>query len=183
MRPIRIGGALLAAGWHLTTSSIGITGVKSPTKPLGTGSLYYYLNSNSIFVAAIPSPVWGDLLGERGFGVGYLQLSFNVALVLSLVIFVGILVVLLKEVRPYKNFERGVATLVWAFPASVLGTMLLAYLDTPYVFLSLFGGPGLSSLIVPPGGSGAWRILGGALLVLSVFVSLVTTGVLEATWR
>ena len=115
--------------------------------------------------------------------MGYLQLSFNVALVFSLVIFVGILVVLLKEVRPYKNFERGVATLAWALPASVLGTMLLAYLDTPYVFLSLFGGPGLSSLVVPPGGSGAWRILGGVLLVLSVFVSLVTTGVLEATWR
>ena len=123
------------------------------------------------------------MLGERGFGVGYLQVSFNVALVLSLVIFVALLVVLLKEIRPYKNFERGVATLVWAFPASVLVTMLLAYVDTPYVFLSLFGGPALSSLIVPPGGSGAWRVFGGTLLVLSVFVSLVTTGVLEATWR
>ena len=112
-----------------------------------------------------------------------MQLAFNVALVLSLVIFVALLVVLLKEIRPYKNFERGVATLVWAFPASVLITMLLAYLDTPYVFLSLFGGPGLSSLILPPGQSAAWRVLGGALLVLAAFVSLVTIGVLEATWR
>lgn len=61
--------------------------------------------------------------------------------------------------------------------------MLLAYLDTPYVFLSLFGGPGLSSLILPPGRSAVWRFLGGALLVLAAFVSLVTIGVLEATWR
>lgn len=113
----------------------------------------------------------------------YLQLAFNAALVLSLLIFVALLIVLLRAIRPYKNYESGVATLVWAFPASVLVTMLLAYLDTPYVFLPLFGGPGLSSLIVPPSGSAAWRILGGVLLALSIFVSLVTTGVLEATWR
>ena len=115
--------------------------------------------------------------------MGYLQLSFNVALIISLVIFVALLVVLIRAIRPYENFERGVATLMWTFPVSVLATMLLAYLDTPYVFLSLFGGPGLSSLIAPPGRSAMWRTLGGALLVLSVFVSLVTVGVLEATWR
>ncbi len=115
--------------------------------------------------------------------MGYLQLAFNAALVLSLVIFVALLVALFRAIRPYENFERGVATLVWAFPGSVLVTMLLAYLDTPYVFLTLFGGPGLSALVVPPGGSSAWRVLGGVLLVLSGFISLVTAGVLEATWR
>lgn len=115
--------------------------------------------------------------------MGYLQLAFNVALVLSLLIFVALLGVLLRAIRPYKNFERGVATLIWAFPASVLATMALVYLDLPYIFLSLFGGPGLCALIAPPGGSAAWRLLGGALLALSVFVSLVTTGILEATWR
>ena len=115
--------------------------------------------------------------------MGYLQLSFNAALVLSLLIFVALLGVLLRAIKPYKNFERGVATLLWAFPGSVLATMVLAYLDLPYIFLPLFGGPGLSSLIAPPGGSAAWRFLGGLLLALSVFISLVTTGVLEASWR
>ena len=95
----------------------------------------------------------------------------------------ALLIVLLRAIKPYKNFERGVATLVWAFPASVLATMLLVYLDVPYIFLPLFGGPGLSALVLPPGGSAAWRLLGGLLVALSVFVSLVTTGVLEATWR
>jgi hypothetical protein len=115
--------------------------------------------------------------------VTYLQVTFNLALITSSVMFVVLLGVLLRSVRPYKNFERGVATLIWAFPASVLATMILVYLDLPQIFLSLFGGPGLSSLIVPPGGSALWRTLGGVLLALSVFISLVTTGVLEATWR
>jgi Mn2+/Fe2+ NRAMP family transporter len=53
------------------------------------------------------------------------QLAFNLALIVSLAIFVALLVVLLFAVRPYKNFERGVATLIWAFPAAVLATMIL----------------------------------------------------------
>ena len=115
--------------------------------------------------------------------MNYLQLAFNLALIVSVGIFVALLVALIRAIRPYKNFERGVATLIWAFPASVLATMALVYLDVPYIFLSLFGGPGLCALVVPPGGTKAWRLVGGALLALSVFVSMVTTGVLEATWR
>ncbi len=111
--------------------------------------------------------------------MNYLQLAFNLALIASVGIFVALLVALIRAIRPYKNFEGGVATLVWSFPASVLATMILAYLDTPYIFVPLFGGPGLSALAVPPGGSTVWRVLGGALLALSVFISLVTTGVLE----
>lgn len=111
--------------------------------------------------------------------MNYVQLAFNVALIVSVAIFVALLVALIWSVRPYKNFERGVATLVWSFPASVLVTMILAYLDTPYIFLSLFGGPGLSALVAPPAGSGAWRLLGGVMLVLCVFITLVTTGILE----
>jgi hypothetical protein len=107
------------------------------------------------------------------------QLAFNVALVSSFAIFVALLGVLLREIRPYKSFERGVATLVWAFPASVLATMLLVYLDTPYIFLTLFGGPGLSVLVVPPAGSRLLRALGGALLAFAAFITLATTGVLE----
>lgn len=115
--------------------------------------------------------------------MNYLQVAFNLALIASSVMFVALLGVLLRSVRPYKNFERGVATLIWAFPASVLVTMILVYLDLPQIFLSLFGGPGLSSLIMPPGRSKLWRALGGVLLALSIFISLVTTSVLEATWR
>lgn len=115
--------------------------------------------------------------------MNYLQVAFNLALIASLAMFVGLLGVLFRAIRPYKNFERGVATLIWAFPASVLATMILVYLDLPHIFLSLFGGPGLSALILPPGGSALWRTLGGVLLVLSIFISLVTTGILEATWR
>lgn len=115
--------------------------------------------------------------------MNYLQVAFNFALIASLAIFVALLVVLLVAIRPYKNFERGIATLVWAFPVSVLATMALVYLDLPYIFLSLFGGPGLCASVVPPGGSAAWRVLGGTLLALSIFVSMVTTGFLEATWR
>ncbi|QIN84558.1 hypothetical protein GBA63_19350 [Rubrobacter tropicus] len=112
-----------------------------------------------------------------------MQLAFNVALIVSVAIFVGLLGALIWAIRPYKNFERGVATLVWAFPASVLVTMVLVYLDTPYIFLSLFGGPGLSALIAPPARSRAWCVLGGVLLALSVFITLVTTGVLEVPER
>ncbi len=124
--------------------------------------------------------------GEKVEGspkVNYLQVAFNLALIASLAMFVGLLGVLFQSIRPYKNFERGVATLIWAYPTSVLVTMILVYLDLPHIFLSLFGGPGLSSLILPPGGSALWRTLGGVLLALSIFISLVTTGVLEATWR
>ena len=71
---------------------------------------------------------------------------------------------------------------MWSFPASVLATMILVYLDTPYIFVPLFGGPGLSALPVPPGGSAGWRVLGGALLALSVFIRLVTAAVQEASW-
>jgi hypothetical protein len=113
----------------------------------------------------------------------YVQLAFNLALIVSVGIFVALLVALIRAIRPYKNFERGVATLVWFFPASVLATMILAYLDTPYIFLPLFGGPGLSALIAPPTGVRAWRTLGGVLLALSVFITLVTTGVLEVPER
>lgn len=108
-----------------------------------------------------------------------MQVVFNVALIASVAIFVALLGVLLLSIKPYKNFERGIATLVWAFPASVIGTMVLAYLDTPHIFLPLFGGPGLAALLVPPGRSGVWRALGGMLVALSIFISLVTTGILE----
>lgn len=108
-----------------------------------------------------------------------MQVAFNAALISSLGIFVALLGVLLWSIRPYKNFERGVATLTWTFPASVLVTMGLVYLDTPYIFLPLFGGPGLSALIVPPDGSLLWRVLGGTLLALSSFITLVTTGTVE----
>ena len=120
---------------------------------------------------------------EGGPKVDYLQVAFNLAMVVSLGIFVALLGVLLWTIMPYENFERGLATLIWAFPASVLATMILVYLDLPYIFLSLFGGPGLSAVIVPPKKSVVWRSFGGLLLALSVFISLVTTGVVEATWR
>jgi hypothetical protein len=123
-------------------------------------------------------------LSTRGrLPVNQVQLAFNVALIVSAAIFVGLLGALLWAIRPYKNFERGVATLVWAFPASVLATMILAYLDTPYIFLSLFGGPGLSALIAPPAGLRVWQVLGGVLLSLCAFITLVTTGVLEIPGR
>lgn len=112
-----------------------------------------------------------------------MQLAFNIALIVCAGIFVGLLGALIWAIRPYKNFEPGVATLVWAFPASVLATMILVYLDTPYIFLSLFGGPGLSSLIIPPARSRAWRVLAGILLTLSVFITLVTVGILEVPDR
>lgn len=70
------------------------------------------------------------------------------------------------------------ATLVWSLPVSVFLTMLLVYLDTPYIFLSLFGSPGLSALLVPPGGSGLWRTLGGVLVTSSVLITLVTSSVI-----
>lgn len=109
----------------------------------------------------------------------YVQLAFNVALIISMGIFVALLGALIWYLKPYKNFERGIATLVWAFPGSVLVTMVLVYLDTPYIFLSLFGGPGLSSFAVPPAKSRVWSTLGVAMVILSIFITLVTTGVIE----
>lgn len=109
----------------------------------------------------------------------WVQPAFNLALIVSVAIFVGLLGALILSLKPYKNFERGIATLVWAFPASVLVTMFLVYLDTPYIFLSLFGGPGLSSLVVPPSESRAWRVLGGVMVILSVFITLVTTEIID----
>lgn len=111
-----------------------------------------------------------------GYGI---QLLFNLALLVSVVTLVVLLGFAAYKVRPFKNFERSVATLTWTFPASVLLTMILVYMDTPYIFLSLFGGPGLSALLVPPTGWRIWRVLGGPLLVLSAFITLVTTGVVE----
>lgn len=115
--------------------------------------------------------------------MNYVQLAFNIALIISVVIFMGLLGVLIWSLEPYKNFERGIATLVWAFPASVLVTMILVYLDTPYIFLSLFGGPGLSSVVVPPAKSRAWAALGGVMVALSIFITLVTTGAIEMPGR
>lgn len=42
--------------------------------------------------------------------VNYLQVAFNLALIASLAMFVGLLGVLFRAIRPYKNFERGVAS-------------------------------------------------------------------------
>lgn len=109
----------------------------------------------------------------------WVQPVFNLALIVSMGIFIALLGVLIWSLKPYKNFERGIATLVWAFPASVLVTMILVYLDTPYIFLSLFGGPGLSSLAVPPAKSRVYAALGGVMVALSIFITLVTTGVIE----
>ena len=111
------------------------------------------------------------------------QVAFNAALLFAVAIFVGLFAFLIREIRPFKNFERGVAALLWSFPLSVLATMILVYLDTPYIFLSLFGGPGLSALVFPPVGWRALRVLGGLLLALSVFITLVTTGALDLDVR
>ena len=108
-----------------------------------------------------------------------MQLIFNLALLVSAVIFVVFVGLILYEIKPFKNFEMGVAALIWSVPISVFLTMLLVYLDTPYIFLSLFGVPGLSTLLWPPGKSGVWRVLGGVLLLLSIFITLVTSGVVE----
>lgn len=108
-----------------------------------------------------------------------MQAVFNVALLLAVVIFVGFVGWILYEIKPFKNFERGVAALIWSLPISVFLTMILVYLDTPYIFLSLFGVPGLSAGLLPPGKSWVWRALGGALLALSIFITLVTSGVME----
>jgi hypothetical protein len=115
--------------------------------------------------------------------VNYVELAFDVALALSAAIFVGLFGFVLYRIKPFSNFERGIAALIWAFPLSVLLTMVLAYLDLPHIFLSLFGVPGLSVLVLPPEGSGAWRLLGGLLLAFSVFITLVTTGVLAVGER
>lgn len=109
----------------------------------------------------------------------WVQPVFNLALIFLAGIFVALLGALIWALKPYKNFERGIATLVWAFPVSVLVTMVLVYLDTPYIFLSLFGGPGLSSLAAPPAKSRVWRTLGATIVILSIFITLVTTGVIE----
>lgn len=115
--------------------------------------------------------------------MGWAQVAFNAALLFSAVIFVGLFGFLMREIRPFKNFERGVAALLWSFPLSVLATMVLVYLDTPYIFLSLFGGPGISALVFPPAGSRVLRVLGGLLVVLSIFITLVTTGALDLDVR
>jgi hypothetical protein len=115
--------------------------------------------------------------------MGWAQMAFNAALLVSVAIFAGLFAFLIREIRPFKSFERGVAALLWSFPLSVLATMILVYLDTPYIFLSLFGGPGLSALVFPPAGSRALRVLGGILLVLSVSITLVTTGALDVDVR
>lgn len=86
---------------------------------------------------------------------------------------------ILYEIRPFTNFGKGVAALIWSQPVSIFVTMLLVYLGTPYIFLSLFGVPGLSALLLPPGKSGVWRVLGGVLSALSVFITLVTSGAIE----
>jgi hypothetical protein len=107
------------------------------------------------------------------------QTVFSLALLVSAVIFVVFVGLILYEIRPFTNYERGLAALIWALPVSVFLTMILVYLDTPYIFLSLFGVPGLSALLLPTGKSGVWRVLGGVLLALSVFITLVTSGVIE----
>ena len=108
-----------------------------------------------------------------------MQMVFNLALLLAVVIFVVFVSLILYEIKPFANFERGVATLIWSLPVGVFLTMILVYLDTPYIFLSLFGILGLSALLRPPGKSRVWRVLGGVLVVLSVFITLVTSGVIE----
>lgn len=108
-----------------------------------------------------------------------MQLAFNLALLVSAVIFVVFVSLILYEIKPFTRFERGVAALIWSLPVAVFLTMLLVYLDTPYIFLSLFGVPGLSALFLPPGESWVWRILGGVLVMLSVFITLVTTGLVK----
>ena len=65
------------------------------------------------------------------------QVASNAALLFAVAIFVGLFAFLIREIRPFKNFERGVAALLWSFPLSVLATKILVYLDTPYIFLSL----------------------------------------------
>lgn len=107
-----------------------------------------------------------------------MQLAFDLALLFSAVVFVVFVALILYEIKPFTRFERGVAALIWSVPLAVFLTMLLVYLDTPYIFLSLFGVPGLSALLLPPHGSLVWRVLGGMLVALSVFVTLVTTGVI-----
>jgi hypothetical protein len=108
-----------------------------------------------------------------------MQTVFSMALLVSAVIFVVFMGLILYEIRPFTNYERGLAALIWSLPVSVFLTMILVYLDTPYIFLSLFGVPGLSALLLPPGKRGVWRVLGGVLVVLSVFITLVTGGVIE----
>lgn len=112
-----------------------------------------------------------------------MQTVFSLALLVSAVIFVVFVGLILYEIRPFSNFERGLAALIWSLPVSVFLTMVLVYLDTPYIFLSLFGVPGLSTLLLPPEKRGVWRVLGGVLLVLSIFITLFTGGVLEIPGR
>lgn len=108
-----------------------------------------------------------------------MQTVFSLALLVSAIIFVVYVGLILYRIRPFTNYERGLAALIWSLPVSVFLTMILVYLDTPYIFLSLFGVPGLSALLWPPKERGAWRVPGGVLLILSIFITLVTTGVLE----
>ena len=112
-----------------------------------------------------------------------MQVMFSLALLVSAIIFVVFVGLILYEIKPFTNFERGVAALIWSLPISVFLTMILVYLDTPYIFLSLFGVPGLSALLLSPGKRGVWRVLGGVLLALSIFITLFTGGVLEIPGR
>jgi hypothetical protein len=48
--------------------------------------------------------------------MGWAQVAFNAALLVSVAIFVGLFAFLIREIRPFKNFERGVAALLWSFP-------------------------------------------------------------------
>ena len=43
------------------------------------------------------------------------QVAFNAALLFAVAIFVGLFAFLIREIRPFKNFER-VAALLWSFP-------------------------------------------------------------------
>ena len=108
-----------------------------------------------------------------------MQTVFSLALLISAVIFVSFVGLILYELRPFSDYERGLAALIWSLPVSVFLTMILVYLDTPYIFLSLFGVPGLSGLLLPPRRVPMWRILGGVMLILSIFITLVTSGVFE----
>lgn len=99
-------------------------------------------------------------------------------------IFVVSVGLILYEIRPFTNFGKGVAALIWSLAVSIFLTMLLVYLDTPYIFLSLFGVPGLSALLLSPRKSSMWRVLGGRVLggilsALSVFITLATSRVIE----
>ena len=104
---------------------------------------------------------------------------FSLALLVAAVIFVVFVGSILYEIRPFANYERGLAALIWSLPISIFLTMILVYLDTPYIFLSLFDVPALSALLLPPGKRGVWRVLVGVLSTLPVLIMLITSGGIE----